>query len=148
MIVDLSPARTVLPPTPGRSQATVEARLRDAMRSLFEYRWSPTMVDMVKFDQLYSRLVVRRDAYDKENVAVELRGEPRPEVPTPTALDTLTIPYEVAQHPAVQTACATLAATGVGTFRLVGLTKETVAPTLPGAFDIGLVEKEGALYII
>ena len=146
-IVELSPARAVLPPRPGRSQATVEARLRDAMRSLYEYRWSPTKVDMVKFDQLYPRFIVRRDIYDASNVAVEFRGEPRPDTPQRTATDSIVIPTSCASDLAVQTYCAVLAAKGLATFKLTGLTRSTLDPSL-AHYDIGLVEKDDAVYII
>jgi hypothetical protein len=117
------------------------------MRSLYEYRWSPTKVDMVKFDQLYPRFIVRRDIYDASNVAVEFRGEPRPDTPQRTATDSIVIPTSCASDLAVQTYCAVLAAKGLATFKLTGLTRSTLDPSL-AHYDIGLVEKDDAVYII
>jgi hypothetical protein len=58
--VELLPSRLELPPRPEYSQETVACGVRNAMRSLFEHRWS-TVVDMTKFLDWYPKIEVARD---------------------------------------------------------------------------------------
>ena len=56
--VDAFPLSVVIDPTAyGLSAVTVVARIRDAKLSLKLYRWSPTRVDMQKFDTIEDDLI-------------------------------------------------------------------------------------------
>jgi hypothetical protein len=59
--VELFPSRLVLQPRGDRSQETIAARLRDALRSFHTYRWSTTQIEVDKFNTYYDRIQVCRE---------------------------------------------------------------------------------------
>ena len=58
--VDIAPSRLTLNPRFDLTQETVSCRLRDAIRSLYEHKWT-TVVDMPKFNALYDTIQVARE---------------------------------------------------------------------------------------
>lgn len=139
------PSRFNLPPRPGKAQSTIEARLRDAMRSLHEYRW-PTHVDMAKFDSLFPQLMVKRDGDD---VCIELRRRAEPAVLSPKTTTELIVPKDKAVLSDVVHSIIILAHHGVlSGVKLEGMTKGEVWIPSNEGYDVAFVEKDGGVYVL
>ena len=121
---------------------TVEARMRDAMRSLRQFRWT-TSVDMIRFDQLYDDIKVNIDG---KNVIVSLRSSVQQTVQTVAA--TLDVPADKCV-PANLLALGQLVQTGVlPCVCLLGTPIATVQETLAVCTDVAIVERDNNVYIM
>jgi hypothetical protein len=140
--IDLLPSRLTIEPCPGRSQNTIEARLRDVFRSLHEFRWNCS-VNMAKFEQYYDNLQVRREG---ETVIVCLRGQSEQPVLSPRTTTGFSVPRSKC-NPSVIHACVVLAHNQVlsGIF-LEGTKKDEVGNT--AMLDVAVVEKDGGVVIL
>ena len=128
-------------PRSGRSQNTVEARLRDSIRSLMQFRWT-TSVDMVKFERVYDDLVVRRDG---ENVEIALRGN---KTQTTTLIAaTLEIQPAYASTKVIHAVCC-LVSCGVLPSVCFKNTTASAIVVPPEFTDIVAAERAGDVYIM
>lgn len=146
---DITQAMLVLPstyqikPKPGRSQNTVEARLRDAMRSLHQFRWT-TSVNMLKFDDLYNDIKVGRDG---EDVVVFLRGSKQQQTQANVAAR-LDVPAEKCLAPNI-IALAHLVQAGVlPCVCLLGAELTYVQDNTQSITDVAIVARDGNVYIM
>ena len=81
--VSIAPARLTLYPRPDLSQETVSCRLRDAIRSLHENKWTTDKIELSEFEKLYPYMHVCRDG---ELVVVKHEVARAREVTQPTTL--------------------------------------------------------------
>ncbi len=141
--VNVMPSRFNIPPVPGRSSATVEARLRDALRSLHTYKWG-TSVNMQKFNEYYPQLMVTRDG---EDVVIELRRRNDPAVLSPRTTAELLVSRDKVSEVVIK-AVVTLAHAGVLNGVCLAETKAEVVQPHAVGHDVAVVEKDGNTIII
>ena len=121
---------------------TVEARMRDAMRSLRQFRWT-TSVDMIRFDALYDDIKVNIDG---KTVVISLRNTTQQTVSTVSA--TLDVPLEKC-IPGNLLALAQLVQTGiVPCVCLRGAHLQSVRDVLAAYADVAIVERDNNVYIM
>lgn len=95
--IDILPSELDIDPrgTLGLSPETVTNRLRDAMRSLKQYRWT-TSVDMVRFLEHFDRLEVARKRANDSLIVVRLKEKKT--VQTSRQLDLIEVPLGGTPH--------------------------------------------------
>ena len=134
--VEVLPSPFQINPTDlGLAATTVQARLKDAIHSLYHYRWAPTSVNMAKFDKHYHAIEVGRDRHEPHLLEVRLKTTKT--LGRRTNIAFVDIPLDKSEHRKkvieaalvlANAASDTLGTCGLGGLRLKGLTKDELPP--------------------